>query len=138
MAYDDNNIFAKLLRGEIPSIKLCENEAAVAIMDVMPQSEGHVLVLPKEPAEEIFALSPEALAAAMAMVQKLAVAIRTALAPDGLLIAQFNGAAAGQTVPHVHFHLIPRRHGEELRMHARDMGDKAQLEATAQRIRAAL
>jgi histidine triad (HIT) family protein len=138
MAYDDNNIFAKLLRGEIPSIKLCENDAAVAIMDVMPQSEGHVLVLPKEGAEEIYELSPEAVSAAMAMVQKMAVALRSALKPDGLTIAQFNGAAAGQTVPHVHFHLIPRRKGEELRMHARDMADKAELEAVAQRIRAAL
>ncbi|NLP62563.1 HIT family protein [Paraburkholderia sacchari] len=138
MAYDDNNIFAKLLRGEIPSIKLCENDAALAIMDVMPQSEGHVLVLPKEPAEEIYELSPEAVAASMAMVQKLAAAVRKSLAPDGLMIAQFNGAAAGQTVPHVHFHLIPRRKGEDLRLHARDMADKAELEATAERIRAAL
>ncbi|WP_310630263.1 HIT family protein [Paraburkholderia sp.] len=138
MAYDTNNIFAKLLRGEIPSIKLAENDAAVAIMDVMPQSEGHVLVLPKEGAEEIYELSPEALNAAMAMVHTLATALRKALTPDGLMIAQFNGAAAGQTVPHVHFHLIPRRNGEELRMHARDMADKAQLEAVAERIRAAL
>ncbi|CAG9218775.1 Histidine triad (HIT) protein [Paraburkholderia tropica] len=138
MAYDTNNIFAKLLRGEIPSIKLAENDAAVAIMDVMPQSEGHVLVLPKEGAEEIYELSPEALNAAMAMVHTLAAALRKALTPDGLMIAQFNGAAAGQTVPHVHFHLIPRRNGEELRMHARDMADKAQLEAVAERIRAAL
>ncbi|WP_434660412.1 HIT family protein [Paraburkholderia sp. A3BS-1L] len=138
MAYDDDNIFAKLLRGEIPSIKLCESDAALAIMDVMPQSEGHVLVLPKEPAEEIYELSPEAVAASMAMVQKVAAAVRKSLAPDGLMIAQFNGAAAGQTVPHVHFHLIPRRRGEELRLHARDMADKAQLEVTAERIRAAL
>ncbi|WP_321904707.1 HIT family protein [Paraburkholderia tropica] len=138
MAYDTNNIFAKLLRGEIPSIKLAENDAAVAIMDVMPQSEGHVLVLPKEGAEDIYELSPEALSAAMAMVHTLAAALRKALTPDGLMIAQFNGAAAGQTVPHVHFHLIPRRNGEELRMHARDMADKAELEAVAARIRAAL
>lgn len=138
MAYDTNNIFAKLLRGEIPSIKLAENDAAVAIMDVMPQAEGHVLVLPKEGAEEIYELSPEALSAAMAMVHTLAAALRKALTPDGLMIAQFNGAAAGQTVPHVHFHLIPRRNGEELRMHARDMADKAELEAVAARIRAAL
>lgn len=138
MAYDTNNIFAKLLRGEIPSIKLAENDDAVAIMDVMPQSEGHVLVLPKEGAEEIYELSPEALSAAMAMVHTLAAALRKALTPDGLMIAQFNGAAAGQTVPHVHFHLIPRRNGEELRMHARDMADKAELEAVAARIRAAL
>lgn len=138
MAYDPNNIFARILRGEAPAIKICENESALAIMDVMPQADGHVLVLPKEPAAEIYDLSIEAGAAALAMVQKVAAAVRTVLAPEGLLIAQFNGAAAGQTVPHVHFHVIPRREGETLRPHAREMADTAKLEALAQRIRAAL
>ncbi|WP_322009648.1 HIT family protein [Paraburkholderia sp. J12] len=138
MAYDPNNIFARILRGELPCIKVCENETTLAIMDVMPQADGHVLVLPKAPAEEIYELPVEAGAAAIEMVQKVAVAVRTALAPEGLLIAQFNGAAAGQTVPHVHFHLIPRREGETLRPHAREMADMAKLEAIAQRIRAAL
>jgi histidine triad (HIT) family protein len=138
MAYDPNNIFARIVRGEAPCIKVCENEAALAIMDVMPQAEGHVLVLPKAAAEQIYDLPGDACAAAMAMVQQVAAAMRQALAPEGLLIAQFNGAAAGQTVPHVHFHLIPRREGEVLRPHAREMADMAQLEALAVRIRAAL
>lgn len=138
MAYDDKNIFARILRGEAPCIKVYEDDATLAIMDVMPQSEGHLLVLPKEGAELIYDLSPQAGAAAMATVQRMAAAVRKVLAPEGLLIAQFNGAAAGQTVPHVHFHLIPRRAGEELRPHAREMADMAQLEALAARIRAAL
>lgn len=138
MTYDPNNIFARILRGEAPCIKVCENETTLAIMDVMPQSDGHVLVIPKAPAEQIYDLPIEAGADALAMVQRVAAAMRAALAPEGLLIAQFNGAAAGQTVPHVHFHLIPRREGETLRMHAREMADMAKLEAIAGRIRAAL
>ena len=138
MAYDSNNIFARILRGDAPCIKICENETALAIMDVMPQADGHVLVLPKAPAEQIYELPVEAGAAAMAMVQQVAAALRRALNPDGLLVAQFNGAAAGQTVPHVHFHLIPRSEGQELRMHAREMANMAHLEALAERIRAAL
>lgn len=138
MAYDDDNIFARILRSEASCIKVYEDDATLAIMDVMPQAEGHVLVLPKEAAELIYELSPEAGAAAMVTVQKVANAVKKALAPEGLLIAQFNGAAAGQTVPHVHFHIIPRRAGEELRAHAREMADIAQLETLAARIRAAL
>lgn len=138
MAYDPNNIFARILRGELPCIKICEDEATLAIMDVMPQADGHVLVLPKAQAEQIYELPVEAGMAAIAMVQKVAAAVRAALAPEGLLIAQFNGTAAGQTVPHVHFHVIPRREGETLRPHAREMADMAQLEAIAARIRAAL
>lgn len=138
MAYDDNNIFARILRNEAACIKVYEDDATLAIMDVMPQSEGHVLVLPKESAEFIDELSPQAGAAAMVTVQKVASAVKKALAPEGLLIAQFNGAAAGQTVPHVHFHIIPRRAGEALRPHAREMADLAQLEALAARIRAVL
>ncbi len=138
MAYDPNNIFARILRGDAPCIKVCENETTLAIMDVMPQADGHVLVLPKVPAEQIYDLPAEAGAAALAMVQQVAAAVRTALAPEGLLVAQFNGAAAGQTVPHVHFHVIPRRENEPLRAHAREMADMAKLEAIAERIRAAL
>ena len=111
MAYDSNNIFARILRGEAPCIKLCESQTTLAIMDVMPQSDGHVLVIPKEPAVEIYELSAQAGADCIGEVQRVAAAVRAALAPDGLLIAQFNGAAAGQTVPHVHFHVIPRYDG---------------------------
>jgi len=138
MAYDGNNIFARILRGEAPCIKICETGTTLTIMDVMPQSDGHVLVLPKEPAVEIDELSAQAAADCIGAVQRVAAAVRGALAPDGLLIAQFNGAAAGQTVPHVHFHVIPRWVGQELRLHAREMAPREKLEELAQQIRRAL
>ncbi|WP_323122027.1 HIT family protein [Burkholderia alba] len=138
MAYDSANIFAKILRGEIPCIRLCETDTTLAFMDIMPQSEGHALVLPKEPAETFYELSDAAAADCMKTVKRVALALREVLAPDGLFIGQFNGAAAGQTVPHVHFHLIPRWHGQDLAMHAREMADAARLEALAVRIRPAL
>jgi histidine triad (HIT) family protein len=136
MSYDNNNPFARILRGELPCVKIAEDDATVAIMDVMPQADGHVLVIPKEPAAQLFELSGDAAAASIRMTQRVAAAVRDALGPDGMFIGQFNGAAAGQTVPHVHFHVIPRWEGVELRMHARDFADAATLEALAQRIRA--
>ena len=135
MPYDDNNPFARILRGELPSIQLAEDEGALAIMDIMPQADGHVLILPKAPAEQIFDLPDAALVSAIRMTQRLAVAVRKALEPDGVFVGQFNGAAAGQTVPHVHFHVIPRWKGSELRMHAREQADTDKLKAIAQRIR---
>jgi histidine triad (HIT) family protein len=138
MAYDPNNVFAKILRGELPCIRICETDAALAFMDIMPQSQGHALVVPKEPAETFYDLSEAAAAEAMKTAKQVALALRRVLNPDGLFIGQFNGAAAGQTVPHVHFHLIPRWADQPLHLHARDMADKAQLEALAERIRAAL
>jgi histidine triad (HIT) family protein len=136
MNYDDSNPFAKILRGELPCIKVAETDAALAFMDLMPQADGHLLVVPKEAAAEIFDLSDAATVACMRMTQKLAIAVRAALRPDGVFIGQFNGAAAGQTVPHVHFHVIPRWEGQPLRMHARDVADADTLEALAKRIRA--
>ena len=138
MSYDPNNPFARILRGELPCIKLDENDQAVAIMDIMPQAEGHVLVIPKAPAAELYELPEPALLGAAQLTQKLARAVRAALQPDGLFVGQFNGAAAGQTVAHVHFHLIPRWRGTELKLHAREMADAAQLQALAERIRAQL
>ena len=135
MPYDHANAFAKILRGELPSIKLAEDDHALAIMDIMPQADGHALVIPKAPSELIFDLPDEALVGAMRMTQRIAVAVRAALQPDGVFIGQFNGAAAGQTVPHVHFHVIPRWKGSELHMHARDRADPDKLQAIAQRIR---
>ncbi len=98
MNYDDSNPFARILRGELPCIKVAESDAALAFMDLMPQADGHVLVVPKEAAVEIFELSDAATVACMRMTQKLAIAVRAALRPDGVFIGQFNGAAAGQTV----------------------------------------
>jgi histidine triad (HIT) family protein len=138
MKYDPQNPFAKILRGELPSIKVYEDHLTLAIMDIMPQAEGHVLVLPKEPAIEIFELSEESLAACTRTTQKVARALKTALHQPGLMIAQFNGSAAGQTVPHVHFHIVPRRDATPLRPHAGIAADVEQLRAIAARIIAAL
>jgi histidine triad (HIT) family protein len=135
MAYDENNIFAKVLRGEIPCHKIYEDDDTLAFLDIMPRTEGHALVVTKEKARDLFDVRPEALAKLMAVVQKLAPQIKNAVGAEGVLIQQFNGAAAGQTVFHLHVHIIPRREGEALKPHAGKMADQAQLAATAERIR---
>jgi histidine triad (HIT) family protein len=138
MAYDDNNIFAKILRGEIPCVKVFENDKTLAFMDVMPQAEGHVLVIPKEPSENILDLSPDGASAMMATTQKVAKAVKTGLNAPGIMLAMLNGSPAGQSVFHVHFHIIPRSAGVELGLHARGMVDPKTLEPIAAKIRAAL
>ena len=138
MAYDDNNVFAKILRGEIPCVKLYENDKTLAFMDVMPQAEGHALVIPKEKAENILDLSAEGAAALMATTQKIAKAVKKGLNPPGIMLAMLNGAPAGQSVFHIHFHVIPRAHGVDLGLHARSMVDAKSLEPVAAKIRAAL
>ncbi|WP_246792637.1 HIT family protein [Burkholderia perseverans] len=138
MAYDDNNIFAKILRGELPCTKVCETDTTIAFMDIMPQSPGHVLIVPKEAAVMLYELSDEAAAECIRLSKRVALAIREALQPDGLFVGQFNGEAAGQTVPHVHFHLIPRWATQPLGAHSREVADPAELTAMAERIRAAL
>jgi len=135
MTYDRNNVFAKVLRGELPSHKIYEDEDTFAFLDIMPRSDGHALVITKEEARDLFDVSPEALAKLMAVVQKLAPKIKDAMGADGVLIAQFNGAAAGQTVFHLHVHIIPRKEGVELKPHAGKMADQAALAATAEKIR---
>ncbi|QIE28165.1 HIT domain protein (plasmid) [Caballeronia sp. SBC1] len=135
MTYDHNNAFARILRGEAPCIKVDETDAVLAFMDLMPQSDGHVLVIPKETATDIFELSDTAAEACMCMVRRVALAVRAALQPDGVVIAQLNGRAAGQTVGHVHFHVIPRWAGQRLRPHAGVMAEQATLESFAERIR---
>ncbi|MBY4896608.1 HIT family protein [Cupriavidus sp. AU9028] len=136
--YDQNNIFARILRGELPSHKVYEDADTVAFMDIMPQSDGHVLVLPREPAAELFELSEGAAAAAIRTTQRIARAVRHAFAPDGVSIGQFNGAAAGQTVPHVHFHIVPRYADRALRGHASEPQQPDVLREHAERIQAAL
>jgi histidine triad (HIT) family protein len=135
MAYDENNIVAKVLRGEIPCHKIYEDEDTLAFLDIMPRTEGHALVIIKEKARDLFDVRPEALAKLMAVVQKLAPQIKDAVGAEGVLIQQFNGAAAGQTVFHLHVHIIPRKAGEALKPHAGKMADQAQLAATAEKIR---
>ena len=138
MAYDPSNVFARILRGEIPAHKVHEDEHTLAFMDVMPQSEGHTLVIPKAAAENIFELEPDALAATILATQRVARAARRAFDAPGVMIAQLNGAGAGQTVFHIHFHVIPRYEGIDLRFHARGMADPQVLAAHAARIRASL
>ncbi|MGO4331565.1 HIT family protein [Cupriavidus sp. 2TAF22] len=136
--YDPNNIFARILRGELPCNKVYEDADTIAFMDIMPQSDGHTLVVTKEPAAEIFDLSEAAAGAAIRTTQRIARAVRAAFNPDGISIGQFNGAAAGQTVPHVHFHIVPRYADRALRGHGTDMQDPEILEQHAERIIAAL
>ena len=135
MTYDPNNVFAKVLRGELPCHKIYEDEDTLAFLDIMPRSEGHALVITKEQATDLFDVSPQALAKLMAVVQKLSPEIKEAVGADGVLIAQFNGAAAGQTVFHLHVHIIPRKEGEALKPHAGNLEDQAKLAATAEKIR---
>ena len=134
-AYDRDNIFAKVLRGEIPCHKLYEDDDTLAFLDIMPRTDGHALVITKEPAPDLFGISPEGLAKIMAVVQKLAPKIKEAVGADGVLIQQFNGAAAGQTVFHLHFHIIPRKEGVSMGPEGAKMADPGALAATAEKIR---
>ena len=138
MAYDSKNIFAKILRGEIPAVKVYEDDKTLAFMDVMPQADGHTLVIPKEDAENIFDLSPAGAAALMATTQRIAKAVKKGLNAPGLMIAQLNGTPAGQSVFHVHFHIIPKSAGADFRLHAREMEKPEKLKAMAEKIKAAL
>lgn len=137
MAYDDQNIFAKILRGELPCIKVYEDEHALAFMDIMPQAEGHTLVIPKEGAETLLDLSAEAAAHTINVVQKIGNAIKKGLGAKGIVLMQLNGSSAGQTVPHIHFHLIPGSI-HHLGRHASQMGDQDKIRALAEKIKAAL
>ena len=135
MAYDDQNIFAKILRGEMPSVKVYEDDVALAFMDVFPQSEGHTLVIPKHvEARNFLDMPTEKLGAYMARVQAVAQAVEKALQPDGVVVTQFNGAPAGQTVFHLHFHIIPRWQNVEMNLHARVMQEHDVLADHARRI----
>lgn len=138
MAYDPDNIFARILRGEAPCARVWEDADTLAIMDVMPQADGHVLVLPRAPAENLFDLPEAAAAAALRTARRVALAARQAFAADGIRLMQFNGEAAGQSVFHFHLHVIPCHAGRPLRGHARGMADPDVLAGHAERIRAAL
>jgi histidine triad (HIT) family protein len=138
MAYDHGNIFAKILRGEMPAHKFYEDTHTIAILDVMPQSDGHSLIIPKCAAENIFELDPAYASAAMLAGQLIARTIREVYAADGITLMQFNGSEAGQTVFHFHLHVIPRYAGRPLRSHGRGFADPALLAEQAVRLRAAL
>ncbi len=139
-AYDPDNIFAKILRGDMPSVKVWEDDDVLAFMDVFPQSEGHVLIVSKtSTARNILEIEPEALAKLTAAVQRTARAVEKALKPEGLSLMQFNGDAGGQTVFHLHFHIVPRWSDRPMKGHGHaPMADAGQLKILAEKIAAAL
>jgi histidine triad (HIT) family protein len=138
--YDDNNLFAKILRGEIPAVKVYEDEEVLAFMDIFPQTRGHMLVMPKHVrARNFLELPDEKVAPLMTRVHRLTKAAVKALDPDGVTVTQFNGEDAGQTIFHLHWHIIPRYAGVRLAGHGHgNKADIAELQAIAQQIAAAL
>lgn len=137
-AYDPNNIFARILRGELPCEKVYENEHVLAIMDIMPRGDGHVLVLPKVAARNILDVPAETLGPLFTGVQVVARAVMKAFGADGVTMQQFSESAGGQVVFHLHVHVIPRKEGVKLRPHTGEMASKEVLAAQAAQIRAAL
>ena len=138
MTYDPNNIFAKVLRGEIPCHKIYEDEHTLAFMDVMPQVDGHCLVIPKAGSRNLLDADPSTLVPLMATVQKVARASKAAFNADGVQIRQYNEPAAGQTVFHLHFHILPLNEGQSLRPHTGKMADHGLLAKHAEMIKAKL
>ncbi len=138
--YDGGNIFAKILRGEAPCVKIFEDDGVLAFMDIFPQSQGHCLVIPKNTvARNITDFQPERLGVLFAGVQKLTKAVITALTPDGVVVTQYNGAPAGQTIFHLHVHVIPRYANLPLQPHhGGKPADVDVLREQAKRIAAAL
>lgn len=136
--YDSTNIFGKILRGEIPAHKVYEDDDTLAFMDVMPQAEGHVLVIPKAPSRNLLDAAPAVLGRLIGVVQKVAVAAKAAFEADGVTVMQFNEAPAGQSVFHLHFHILPRHEGIALKPHSGTMEDGGVLAANAEKLRRAL
>ncbi len=137
-AYDENNIFAKILRGQSPCAKVYEDESTLAFMDIMPQANGHTLVIPKSPARNLLDIEDQALAQLAVNLKKIANGIKAAVNADGITVVQNNESAGGQVVFHLHFHLIPRVAGDGWRFGPGPMQPLEALEPTASRIKAAL
>lgn len=137
-AYDDSNIFARILRGELPCTKVLETEAVLAFMDIMPRADGHVLVIPKTPVSTLLDIDTASLEKLILEVRRIARAAKQALGADGLTIWQFNEPAGGQEVPHLHFHVIPRRNNMDLRPRTGAMEKPETLERLRDKIVAAL
>jgi histidine triad (HIT) family protein len=138
-AYDPSNIFAKIIKGEIPSHKVYEDADVLVMMDIFPQSRGHVLIIPKAASRNLLDADPAVLAKAIGQVQRVAKATQTALNPDGIRIVQYNEAPAGQSVFHLHFHIIPVYNGVEIGRHGgQGKADDAELAAQAKAIAAHL
>jgi len=138
MAYDNQNVFAKILRDELPAERVYEDADTLVIMDIMPRADGHVLVIPKTAARNCLDATPEQLAACMLTVQKMSHAVMAAFDATGTTIQQFNEPAGGQVVFHLHYHVLPRHDGARLRPHTGEMADPAILKAHADKIRAVL
>jgi histidine triad (HIT) family protein len=138
MSHDASCIFCRIVAGEAPAARLAESEEALAFLDLFPVAEGHALVIPRRHYENLFEATPETLPAVHLLARRVARAMRRALAPDGVMVFQLNGAAAGQTVFHYHVHLVPRAAGSELRLHGRERADAARLAEVAARIAGAL
>jgi histidine triad (HIT) family protein len=138
MSYDDQNIFAKILRGEAQAYNVYENNDCLAFLDVMPQTDGHTLVLPKAPAENLFELDDRLIPGLMQAAQHVARGVNHAFNPDGIKLMQFNGEAAGQTVFHLHIHIVPCYRDRPSRLHGGDIASAVTLEKHADKIRAAL
>lgn len=138
MAYDADNVFAKILRGEIPSHRIYEDADTIAIMDVMPQCDGHALVIPRAASRNVLDIDDRDLAAAIKVAKRIARAAMTAFAADGVSLMQFNESAAGQTVFHTHIHVLPRKAGVDLRFHAREMAPADVIASHAEAYRRAL
>ncbi|MGX1308290.1 histidine triad (HIT) family protein [Amorphus suaedae] len=136
--YDDQNVFAKILRGEMPAMKVYEDDRTFAFMDIMPRSDGHCLVIPKAASRNILDIAPEDLTATMATAQRLARAAKQAFQADGVTVQHFCEPAGGQVVFHTHVHILPRYEGVALRPHTGEMADKDMLTAQAEKLKAAL
>lgn len=139
-SYDDNNLFAKILRGEIPAVKVYEDDEVLAFMDIFPQARGHMLVVPKKvKARNFLELPANRVAPLMERVHRLTIAAEKGLKPDGITVTQFNGEDAGQTIFHLHFHIIPRYAGVRLAGHGHgNKADIAELQKIAAEVAAAL
>ena len=137
MSYDPDNIFAKILRGELPCHKLYEDDDTFVFMDIMPRADGHCLVIPKTPCRNLLDASPAQMTAVMMTTQKMAQAVMAAFGAGGVTIQQFNEAVGGQEVFHLHFHVLPRHEGDKLRPPGQ-MADQDALAAQAEKIRAVL
>ena len=138
MTYDSENIFAKIIRGEAPAYTVYEDEHTLAFMDLMPQAEGHTLVIPKSAAVDLIDIEPDTLSKTIQTTQHIARAVKQAFDADGIMIAQLSGRAAGQSVFHLHFHILPRHGGIDFQLHAQTVAPAERLEANAEKIRVAL
>lgn len=133
--YDDKNIFSQILRGQMPCAKVYEDGGTVVIMDAFPQSKGHCLVIPRNPSVNLLDVAAKDIGRLFGTVQRVAIAVEKAFKPDGVVVTQFNGASAGQTVFHTHVHIIPRYDGQALEAHSGEMADADELQELAQKIR---